>query len=455
MSKAARKQSTTPRTTVRPHRPWRTAGVAGMASYLDAGVLFTTGTALVLYAPSLGVSSDAIGAINGMLAATFAIGSLFGGWLGDRFGRRRVFTFTLILYIIGVALATLALNVGMLFAAAAVTGLAIGADLPVSLALVNEEAPSGKKGQMVALTSLLWFAGIAGPLALSAVVAPLGEIAGRILYGHLLVVAVAVLVLRLTIRESAEWVAAREASDIGSEQIQFSRLPQVFRAPMIWPTLALGLYVTLWALNSNTFGTFSAFFFTALAGTDVQFASLVSFGGLLVGLLGAIVFIRVADTRARWPLFVMGTMLGIIALLVPFAFGPSTLTLSIFNICFAGGAAFSGEAIYKLWSQELVPTLLRGTVQGIGLAISRIVTAIAAFVIPGLALANPTLLFGLLFLSGLLSALIGLFWIPRLPLAADLETAPVVVIDSSDPDTAGQKPKQLYAGDNALQQPIG
>lgn len=411
----------------RPHRPWRTAGVAGMASYLDAGVLFTTGIGLVLYAPTLGLSSNEIGAINGVLALTFAAGSLFGGWLGDRFGRRRVFTFTLMLYIVGVALATFAFGVGMLFAAAAVTGLAIGADLPVSLALVNEEAPGGKKGRMVALTSLLWFAGIAGSLALSSAVAPLGEIAARILYGHLLVVAVVVLVLRLAIRESLEWSVAREASDAGSEQIQFTRLSQVFQAPVIWSTLALGLYVTLWALNANTFGTFSAFFFTALAGTDVQFASLVSLAGLFVGLLGAAVFIRVADTWARRPFFIVGTVLGVIALFVPFVFGPTALTLSIFNVCFAGGAAFSGEAIYKLWSQELVPTLLRGTVQGIGLALSRIVTAFAAFTIPGLALANSTLLFGLLFASGLLSALIGLLWISRLPSAAELETSSAVI----------------------------
>lgn len=423
---------------VRPHRPWRTAGVAGMASYLDAGALFTTGIALVLYAPTLGISSDQIGAINGVLALTFAVGALFGGRLGDRLGRRRVFTYTLILYIAGVALSAFATNVGMLFTAAVLTGVAIGADLPVSLALVNEEAPEGKKGRMVALTSLLWFAGIGGSLVVSAVVAPLGELAARILYGHLLVVAVIVLLARLTIRESVEWAAARAASDSGSEQIQFRQLRQALRPPVIWPTVALGLYVTLWGLNSTTFSTFGTFFFTALAGTDVQFASIVSLGGLLAGFACGIVFIRVADTRGRWPIFVVGTALGLFALLIPFIFGPTALTLSVFYVCFAAGAAFSGEAIYKIWSQELVPTLLRGTVQGVGFAASRVVAALAAFGIPALALANSTLLFGLLFGAGLIAALIGLIWVRRLPAATELETVPVLV--ASEPTETEEAP---------------
>lgn len=424
-------------TTTQRHRPWRTAGVAGMASYLDAGVLFTTSNALVLYKSSLGVSANEIGAISGVLALMFAIGSLLGGSLGDRFGRRRVFTFTLLLYIAGVTLSAFAHNVEMLFIAAAVTGLAIGADLPVSLALVSEEAPIGKKGRMVALTSLLWFGGIVASVMLTAVVAPLGAIGPRILYLHLLLVALVVLWLRLTIRESAEWCIAREASDAGSKEIRFDSLPQIFRQPVLSSTIALGAYATLWGLVSNTFSTFGTFFFTALAGTDVRFSALVSLGGLIIGFLGAVVFIKIADTPARWPLFIFGTILGVVGLFTPFAFGITARTLTIFTICFSISAAFSGEAIYKLWSQELVPTLLRGTVQGIGLAVSRIATALAAFAIPHLALANSTLLFGLLLAAGVIAAQIGLLWIRRLPMATHLEGVPATVsIDATSIDAS-------------------
>ncbi|MFF1649152.1 MFS transporter [Streptomyces sp. NPDC058240] len=197
--------STSPPT---PQNPWRTAVVAGMASYLDAGAIVTTGTALVLYAPHLGLNEAAIGRISALLTFCFALGALTGGRLGDRFGRRRVLTLTLLLFLLGTALLAGATGPAMLHAGVIVVGLAIGADLPVSLALIAEEAPPGRKGRMIALSGLLWAAGIVVATLFAIFVSPLGELGARLLYGQLLLVAVIVLALRTTLRESAEWTAA-------------------------------------------------------------------------------------------------------------------------------------------------------------------------------------------------------------------------------------------------------
>jgi inositol transporter-like SP family MFS transporter len=79
-----------------------------------------------------------------------------------------------------------------------------------------------------------------------------------------------------------------------------------------------------------------------------------------------------------------------------------------------------------VWSQELVPTLLRTTASGLTMAFARVIAALAAFVTPTIALANPGLLFWLLLAFTVVANAIGLFWVPRLPKARELEDVPVV-----------------------------
>ncbi|MFP3589566.1 MFS transporter, partial [Paraburkholderia sp. SIMBA_055] len=76
-------------------------------------------------------------------------------------------------------------------------GFAAGADLPVSMSMIAEAASDANRGKMVSFTHILWMGGVIIVSLLGALFGDLGVIAARILYGHLLVIAVVVLVLRL------------------------------------------------------------------------------------------------------------------------------------------------------------------------------------------------------------------------------------------------------------------
>jgi inositol transporter-like SP family MFS transporter len=398
-----------------------------MASYLDAGAIVTTGTALVLYAPTLGLNEWDIGALSALLTLCFATGALFGGRLGDRFGRRRVFTITLMVFAVGVAILACAIAPPMLYIGVIITGFAIGSDLPVSLALAAEEAPEGSKGKMVALSGVIWFVGIAVVVVLSIFVGALGDLGARILYGQLLLVSLIVLVLRSRMKESTEWTIVHTASlalpsSQKAEGLDLGSLRRLFAPPLLAALVATGLFYTVWNLGANTIGQFSTFLYVNIAGSDVPTASLFGLLSLPIGIGAGLVFMRVVDRPSRLVWFTLGFVFSTIAFAVPLLFGVSVPTLAVMGILGGIGTGFAGETIYKVWTQELFPTLMRSTAQGATIAVTRYVAAGFALFTPAIATSNVSLLFVILIASSLVSGLIGVFWIARLPKAPDAET---------------------------------
>jgi inositol transporter-like SP family MFS transporter len=409
-------------------RPWRTGILAGMATYLDAGAIVTTGAALVLYQSTLNLNDVAIGILSGLLTLFFALGAVVGGRLGDRFGRRRVFVASLVLCAAGIIALLAAVHPAMLYVGVVLTGIAIGADLPVSLALIAEEAPEGMKGRLVAFSGFLWFIGIIVTEILKAIVGPLGALGGRILYAHLLLVAVVVLVLRLGLPESREWAAAQRAKAAGDDEIRFSDIPHLFAPPLLFTILALGLYYGAWELTGNTFSQFGTFIWVNLAGGTVQSQALVGLALLPIGIGGALLFMRIVDRPSQRIWFTIGTSCHVVAFALPAVAGVSIPTMVAMMLLFALGANFSGAIMYKVWSQELVPTLLGSTGQGLTIAFARLTAALFAFVTPALLTANGSMSFGLFFAFAVIAAAIGLFWVPRLPKATELEPAETVFV---------------------------
>lgn len=83
--------------------------------------------------------------------------------------------------------------------------------------------------------------------------------------------------------------------------------------------------------------------------------------------------------------------------------------------------SFAGESIYKVWSQELFPTLLRATAGGLTTAFARGLAGLVALGTPtfalGLALGHARLFLGLLLGFTVVAGVTGLVRVPRLPKA--------------------------------------
>lgn len=410
-----------------PGRTWYRTTVAGMASYLDAGAIITTGTALVLYKEPLGISDAQFGQYSALLTFMIAAGALVGGRLADLFGRKRVFLATMAVYVAGAAVLVAAPGTGALYAGIVLLGLAVGADLPASLAMIAEEAPPEHRGKLISFSHILWLVGIIAAQLFGIVVGGMGMTGGRIMYGQLLVLALVVLVLRAGMPESSRWQAAHaDAAGAGAsatESVDMGTLKKLLRGPYLMPMVAVALFYALVNVGANTGGQFSTLMYTEMAGTTVQFASTVGFVTFAIAFAATYFLMRIVDGAHRMRWFGVMAVFYTLGYLVPVLFGVEVWTLVTMGVVGSIAGAVAGEPMFKVWAQELIPTTYRSTAQGVMIAFTRVVAAVVALWTPTLLAASPDVLFVFVAACIAVGGVIGYFWITRYPRVADDEPA--------------------------------
>ena len=105
-----------------------------ITNFLDSGSIVAGASGLTLWTQHFGLSSFQVGLLGALSANAFgaALGALIGGPLSDKFGRKLIYTYDMLVYMVGTILVMFALNFPMLLAGFLVTGLAVGAGVPAS-----------------------------------------------------------------------------------------------------------------------------------------------------------------------------------------------------------------------------------------------------------------------------------------------------------------------------------
>ena len=360
--------------------PWWVAVINGMASYIDSCTIITSGVALVIYQNEYGLTDIQFGALSAALTFCIAIGSIVGGSLGDRFGRKPVFSVTMVMLVLGAVLMVLSSNFVFLLIGEILMGLGVGADLPVSLATISEQAPDDKRGKMLLFSDILWVVGIVVAQGIGSLVGNWGILGGQIMFGQLAAVSAIVLVLRQTIPESKVWLKTNEDRKKGIvKKADTGKVGDLFKAPYAVPFIALVIFYIGTNVPANSLGQFSTWIGNNVVQLDVATVSLI---GMIVYPIRAIldfVFMHFVDTPKRMPLFYMGAVLYLAGFLMFPVFGASTVTYVLTQLFYCVGAAFAFEGILKVWMQECFPTLLRTTANGAIVFASRFSCAVIGF----------------------------------------------------------------------------
>jgi inositol transporter-like SP family MFS transporter len=159
--------------------------------------------------------------------------------------------------------------------------------------------------------------------------------------------------------------------------------------PVLRALLFTGIFYTFWNAAAGTYGFFLPYLMRAV-GSESQAASvaLQSLWFIVTLLFCVFIFMPHGDGPHRRLICTVGAVAQVVAFLLFIVF-PVTLPVAIANIALFGiGAALAGEPFYRVWSQELFPTLLRGTAQGITFCVARIVVGVWSFFVPVLAAAS-------------------------------------------------------------------
>lgn len=399
---------------------WRATIAVAMSNYIEAGSIIAIATSLAFWQSEFNIGNFAVGLLAALSANAFgaAIGAILGGPLCDRYGRKAIYTYDLLVYMAGVLLAAFAVNYAMLLAAFVITGLAVGAGVPASWTYIAEQAPTDGRAKHVGTAQLAWSVGPLIGFGLAAALAPMGLLGSRLIFLHLFVVAAVVWWVRQGLAESTIWTEEGRSESVPvANAVGLRGLRGLFsRKVNVAALLFLGGIYLFWNTVAGQAGIFMPRVYDA-AGLHSAMAQNM----LQVLVWGCTVaatyfgFMRYADRMSQRLLYVIGAALGILGWIVLVAFTDGGVpTMLAFAVLWGVSAGIGAQAFYSLWASELFATPYRASAQGVMFCVVRSFTGLLSYFFPTLLAVTGLTGVGILLIGLLTVALvIGAVWAPE------------------------------------------
>lgn len=387
-----------------------------LTNYLDSGSIVAGASGLALWTKALGLSSFEVGLLGALSANAFgaAVGALIGGRLSDKYGRKFIYTYNMLVYMLGVLIVMVSFNFPMLLTGFMVTGISVGAGVPASWTYIAETSQSSNRAHNIRISQFAWSMGPAIIFVLGVVLSPLGLLGNRIIFGSLFVVALIAWMMQRGLEESSDWQEQKQKENASG--IKPHPYKELFSNIVNVKTILylIGVYA-LWNLAAGVQGFFMPYIYSTVGGlTNMQANLLSAVVWILTSMTGYFIFAKLGDRVSHRLMYGIGALMAMLAwVLITFG-GMGWTTLWGFVLLWGLSAGFGAQAFYALWATELFPTRYRAGSQGVMFFVVRASAGIWSIIFPPIMASLGFKYAGTMIVIFLaISLVIGVIWAPH------------------------------------------
>lgn len=366
-------------------------------SFLDGYVLSLIGVALTQIVPMFDLSAGESAAIGASVMVGILFGTVFGGYLTDLIGRKKMFIIDILAIALFSILSVFATNTWELVAARFAIGVFVGADYPIATSMIAEFTPKKHRSVSMGMVSAAWYLG-----------ATVASVVGYFLYGvedgwkwmlgSAVIPCVFLLIGRHDIPESPMWLAQKGRTSEAEEVVRRvfgddvelepedakakTSISALFKGGYLKRMVFLGMFILCQVVPMYAIYTFGPQIMTAFGLGEGQES--------ILGESAVSLFFLIGTIPAMFWLNSMGRRRLLLVSLAFMAVGLTVLgvwpTAPVFVVIIAFGlyAFFSGGPgiLQWLYPNELFPTEVRASAVGIAIGFSRIGTIFATYATP-------------------------------------------------------------------------
>ncbi|MFB3159815.1 MFS transporter [Neobacillus sp. 179-J 1A1 HS] len=329
------------------------ASVAGLT--LEGMDIMFISFAMSMIIAEFHIDMTAGGLISSITNLGMLAGGVIFGVLADKFGRVKVFTYTILLFAIGTALTGLAQNIEQVYLFRFIAGLGAGGEYGIGMALVAEAWPKKKQGRASSYVSVGAQYGVILAALLSAMILPTFGWRGLFFVG--LAPVIFAFIVRKKLDESPEWLASQKKKKLVQKQ---GKLKQLFATPRITvTTIALAIMATVQIAGYNGLMIWLPSMLQQSQGLSVSSSALWTIStaaGMIAGMLTFGQFMDRFGMKRSYGIFLAASAVAVF--LYSYASGSTGLLIGGAIVGFFSNGMFAGYGalISKYYSVEIRST---------------------------------------------------------------------------------------------------